>query len=175
MSRNKLYIIPLFLIEMIIQLGFFWLAPECDCTWVVYAFLTIATTLHLVLSFLITTRFGIRRAAASVVAGTFIQLLIITSSIYLLAMNASARNATFLILILVSLYATVTALFGFSIEGFIRNGGDPAERQPEMDETDSNRTGCSVPGHSRSEHQRYESNASVRSRRNTPPPLPVKR
>lgn len=121
MIKKYLYIIPLFLFEVMVQLGFFWLAPKCECRWVVYSFLTVMTVAHLVVTFVLTSNNGVRKSAATVVAGSFIQVVIIGAVVLLLAVGASVRSSLFLMLMLMALYTAVVTILWISIEGFGNN------------------------------------------------------
>lgn len=165
MAKKYLYIIPLFLLEVMIQLGFFWLAPMCECRWVVYFFLTIMTIAHLVITFVFMIKYGVRKYAATIVAGSFIQAIIMGAVILLLTVEASVRSALFLMLMLLALYAAVVAIFWISMGEL----GEDSNHTPHMGQNDSE-----------TDYEPYYDNNSVNgfsgrgSAGRTLPPIPVK-
>ncbi len=172
-NKRLLYIIPLILIEMMIQMAFFWLVPDCRCKWVVYAILTIATVVHLVISYVLVLCFEIRRTAATIVAGSVVQFMIIAASIYLWAVNASARNALFMLLIILTFYIVIMTLFGFSIEGVTsRNEGIAGTNNPGP-AASTNKTSAPTPNHRRTVNCSTGNSNAVR-KNTTPPPLPAR-
>lgn len=184
MIKKHLYIIPLFLFEVMIQLGFFWLAPMCECRWVVYSFLTVMTVAHLVVTFVLTTNNGIRKSAATVVAGSFIQAVIIGAVVLLLAVGASVRSALFLMLMLMALYTAVVSILWISIEGF----GNNTNQGSQLEQNDFGDDSECI--EQREDMSRRVSMTSMRERNTdmnhvnglsgrghggiTPPPIPVK-
>lgn len=118
MNKKYFYIIPLLLLEVMIQLGFFWLAPDNACKWVVYAFLSGMTLAHLIIVFALQILYGIRRSAATIVAGSFAQALVIGASVWLLSVDSSVRSSIFLMSMLAVLYIALVAILWISIEGF---------------------------------------------------------
>ena len=116
MNRKYLYIIPLMLVEVVIQLGFFWLAPDNECRWLVYLFLTVMTVVHLAIAFVMINVYGARRSAAAIVAGSFVQLVIIGVSILLLLVNAPIRSTIYPELILAVSYVAIVTIFWIAIE-----------------------------------------------------------
>lgn len=115
-TRNYFYVIPLVMLEIIIQLLFFWLAPSNACRWVVYAFLTAVSAAHLTLVFILGCKKGARRSVPSILCGTLILMFLIATGIFMLSTNATFRNAMFLMLIISILYAAAMSLMVFSIE-----------------------------------------------------------
>ena len=190
MTKKYLYIIPLFFLEAVIQLGFFWLAPECECRWMAYAFLTVMTLVHLTITFVVFSEYGVRKGAATVVAGSVIQVLVIGATVWLLAVRATERSALFLMLMLMALYAAVVTILWISIEGFSENHiGIPSmeDDEPENGDDFYRESGCRE---STEEVTRQANMPPVRERnfapvyvnrpssrdvsRRTPPPIPVK-
>ena len=190
MTKKYLYIIPLFFLETVIQLGFFWLAPECECRWMAYAFLTVMTIVHLIITFVVFSEYGIRKGAATVVAGSLIQVLVISATAWLLAVRATERSALFLMLMLMALYAAVVTILWISIEGFSENHiGTPdiEDDEPENGDDFYRENGCressedvarqvNVPlVRERSFTPAYVNRPAGRDiSRRTPPPIPVK-
>lgn len=155
MKKRYLYIIPLFLVELMLQMLFFWLAPETAAKWIVYSIVTVMTIAHLILTFVLIFKYGIRRAAAPVTAGTFVQFLIVGSAVFLLIVAADVRNALFLLFILSILYITVILLLGLSME--------------------DKKILCSADDGYKGDDN-YERSMNERNVRTmTPPPLPVRR
>lgn len=191
MLKKYLFIIPLFLLEVMVQLGFFWLAPEYACRWVVYSFLTVMTIAHLVVSYVLMVQHGPRKAAATIVAGSFVQTLNIGATVLLLAVNSTIRSVSFLMLMLMVLYAAIVTILWISIEGFGNNmGNDPIDGQSDIvDDFDAyHESGCNedvsihshrvnLPMESDSRYGAYHADISSNreASRRTPPPVPVRR
>jgi len=116
MNTKYLYLIPLTLLEVILQLAFFWLAPEVPCYWVVYVFGTVMTLIHMGVTFVLGTKYGVRRGAATIVAGSVCQVILVATCGVLLASGANIRNAVFALLIVSMLYAIIVTLLVLSIE-----------------------------------------------------------
>lgn len=117
MLKNKyLYLIPLALVEVVLQLAFFWLAPDVPCYWAVYAFVTTLSLIHIALVFGVGIRFGVRRGSATVVVGSFCMAIVITTAVVLLFGGASVRNAIFALAIETLVYAIFVAALILSIE-----------------------------------------------------------
>ena len=115
--RNKyLYLIPLGVVEIILQLTFFWLAPKVPCYWGVYGFGTFMSLIHIAMIFVLGVYCGIRRSAATVVAGSVCQIMLIISCVGLIASGASMRNAIFLLLIISMVYVVITTLLLLALE-----------------------------------------------------------
>ncbi len=128
MNKKLYYIIPLFLLEAMIQLGFFWLSPSTESRWVVYAFLTVTSITHLVITYVLLSGYGIRRAIPTVIAGSVAEMMIVVSSALLLAFKASLRSSLFLMFILTILYAALVATFALSIDRVVGESGDNGDR-----------------------------------------------
>ena len=165
MKKNYLYIIPLFLLEMIFQLAFFWLAPDCECKWIVYIVISAMTISHLVLSFVLTDRFGIRRSAATIVSGTFIQVIMVSAGVILLFSQADKKNAVFSMVLLALFYALTVMLFGFSIESSTVIKNSKNSGSPSINESPS-------PNITPNPRRYMHGNEHIST---TPPPLPRKR
>lgn len=190
MLKKYLFIIPLFLLEVMVQLGFFWLAPAYECRWVVYAFLTVMTVAHLVVTYVLMVQHGPRKAAATIVAGSFIQALNIGATIFLLAVNSTIRSASFLMLMLMVLYVAIETILWISIEGFGNNMGNTTrdDQSDIVDDYDSyHESGCheevsvrpqrvNVPVENDRRYGVYHADVSSNreSARRTPPPVPVR-
>lgn len=116
MNNKYLYLIPLVLLEAILQLAFFWLAPAVPCYWIVYAFGSALTLIHIGVTFVLGIKYGVRRSAATVVAGSVCQVILITVCAVLLAGGSEIRNAIFALLIVSMLYAVIVTLLVLSIE-----------------------------------------------------------
>ena len=190
MTKKYLYIIPLFLLEVMIQLGFFWLAPMNDCRWVVYSFLTVMTIAHFVITFKIMAQHGVRKSIATVVSGSVIQLIIIGATILLLMVGATIRSSLFLLLMLMTLYIAVIVILWISIEGFGSNVNHFSHTEHNDDEDDyDDYTGRDCREYSESAQERVSlptvrtrnyntnttnNNSSRSIARRTPPPIPVK-
>lgn len=190
MLKKYLFIIPLFLLEVMVQLGFFWLAPEYACRWVVYSFLTVMTVAHLVITYVLLVQHGPRKAAATIVAGSFIQALNIGATIFLLAVNSTIRSASFPMLMLMVLYAAIETILWISIEGFGNNmGNTPSDGQSDIvDDFDAyHESGChedvsirsqrmNVPMERDRRYGAYRADvlANREPARRTPPPVPVR-
>lgn len=116
MNNKYLYLIPLTLLEVMLQLAFFWLAPDVPCYWVVYVFGSVLTLIHIVAVFVLGIKYGIRRSAATVVAGSISQVILVTTCGVLLASGSGIRNAIFALLIVSMLYVVIVTLLVLSIE-----------------------------------------------------------
>lgn len=116
MSNKYLYIIPLALVEALLQLVFFWLAPDVDCFWVVYTFGTVMSLIHIGLVFVIGATYGARRCMATIVSGSICQAILFTACAVLLTSGANIRDAIFALLIVSIIYAVVVTLLVFSIK-----------------------------------------------------------
>ena len=121
MKKNVFGIISLALIEVFIQLAFFWLAPNTLNRWIVYAFVTVMTCFHLVFAVLIVRKAGVRRSAAPIVIGSIVQLLILGASIGTLIFDTGIKNTLFLLLMLVVLYFVAVFTFVFLLDKPIAN------------------------------------------------------
>lgn len=190
MKKQLLSIIPLLLFEVMIQLGFFWLAPDKTCKWVVYAFLTALSLSHLMITYGLWSKYGIRRAAATIVAGSAVQVLIILGSVFLLSQDASIRSSVFLMLMLCLLYVILVSILWINIEGFsdnTENGPSGVAAEVERDlplrnynqSCDSRGMGYSmdqspsINNHDRQEND-VQSQRAPLARKQTPPPLPAR-
>jgi len=190
MTKKYLYIIPLFLLEVMIQLGFFWLAPTCECRWVVYSFLTVMTIAHLMITFVLITRYGVRKCASTIVAGSFIQTIIIVATVFLLIANVTVRSSLFLMLMLMALYVAVVTIMWIAIEG-IGEGHNQVQNIEQNDYENDNdsyhESDCGeyveethqglnlTPVRERNYNKNSVNEFSGRgSARRTPPPIPVK-
>lgn len=116
MSSKYLYLIPLSLIEVILQLAFFWLAPDVPCYWIVYAFGSVLTLVHIIVAFVVGSTYGVRISAATIVAGSICQILLIVTCCILLVSGSSIRNAVFSLMIASILYIVIVTLLILSIE-----------------------------------------------------------
>ena len=116
MRKNVFYAIPLILIELALQLTFFWLVPNVESKWIVYCIGTIMTSSHLFLVFYLGTRFGTRRSAATVVAGTVIQAILLIASAALVMIDATSRNTVFMLSIISIFYIAIVTSLGLFIE-----------------------------------------------------------
>lgn len=165
MSNKYLYLIPLLLIEVILQLVFFWLAPDVPCYWAVYAFGSVLTILHIGVTFWVGTSFGIRRSTASIVGGSICQIVLITICGVLLAGGFSVRNAVFSLLIVSMLYIVIETLLILSIENdedLDSHTGNPFDGGIYYDETDAR-------GVDSNEYKSHNSNCTVHEVSSTPP------
>lgn len=116
MKSKYLYLIPLMLVEVILQLIFFWLTKEVPCYWVVYAFGTVMSLAHIVVVFATGIIYGIRKSAATISAGSVCQIFLVGVCVVLLLSEASIRNAVFALLITSILYVVIITLLILSIE-----------------------------------------------------------
>ena len=116
MNNKYLYLIPLALLEAILQLAFFWLAPAVPCYWIVYAFGSALTLIHIAIVFVLGSKYGVRRSVATVVAGSVCQVILGTTCGVLLASGSSIRNAVFALLIVSMLYMVIVTLLVLGIE-----------------------------------------------------------
>jgi len=103
-NRRFLYLIPLAGVLAIPQILFFWLAPPADCRYVVYAFCTVLTIAHAVMTFYSVNAFGIRRSAATVTVGAVEVLGALIAGAILLASLSSVRTAAFCLSIFSVIY-----------------------------------------------------------------------
>ena len=191
MYKKYLYSIPLFLLEVIIQLAFFWLAPMCECRWIVYSFLTGMTLVHLVITFVLMVRYGVRKNAATIVGGSFVETLIIGAAVYLLMIRSNSRSALFMMLVLMALYAAVVTILCISIEGFgeqyeykadiepdeFDHGYNPYNDRERIDYTGGTSQPENIPPVRAKNVNNHPANdlSGRRTPRRTPPPIPVKR
>lgn len=136
-NRNYFYIIPLVMLEAVIQLLFFWLAPAVVSRWVVYAFWTVVSVAHLTLVFILGNKKGVRRSVPTILCGSLILLFLVATGIFMLATNGTFRNTIFLMSIITILYMAAMCLMVFSIE--------PDHAAPRIPENPQNMDGGNYP------------------------------
>ena len=180
MKKKYFYAFPLLMIELMLQLVFFWLAPDIASKWAVYAICTTMTIVHLVLVFILMLYADIRRTAATIVSGTFVQMILIAASVIMLIADAEVRSTVFLLMIISILYVAVVMVFILTIEREelcpTRISGNGPSAQPE-ENTESrgsrnNRTESKMA--ERCTKQPVQSSAGA-FKRTAPPPLPARR
>lgn len=105
--KRILALIPLIGIAAIPQLLYFWLAPDVACALAAYLYGTVMTLLHLGGAYALYTVFGLRKAAAPVLVGTVLWVLLLTAASCLMAHDAALRTAIFALTIGVLIYVVV--------------------------------------------------------------------
>lgn len=188
MSNKYLYLIPLVLIEVILQLAFFWLAPDVPCYWVVYAFGSALTLVHIGVSFGIGSTYGTRRSGATIVVGSICQIILLAICCVLLASGSNIRNAIFSLMIASMLYIVMVTLLFFSIENDemldshtvcpFDDRDDPYydELDNRLDENNVDKSQVSIcTGNKIANKSPSRSNSANLARNITPPPLPMRR
>lgn len=188
MNKKYLYLIPLTLVEVTLQLAFFWLAGTVPCYWVVYVFGTIMTSVHIGLTFIVETTYGTRRSAATIIAGSVCQIILVVTCVGLLVNGSSVRNAVFSLLIVSMVYVVVVNLLILSIEkddeldtGAINHFYDGDSDY--YDELDMNTESLVYKPRSQSSQERrcpttsytLDGSNDVLNNGCTPPPLPLRR
>jgi len=193
MRKNVFYAIPLILIALALQLTFFWLVPNVESKWIVYCIGTIMTSLHLFLVYYLGTRFGTRRSAATVVAGTVIQSVLLIASAVLVMIDATSRNTVFMLSIISIFYIAIVTSLGLFIESVpesndIRNNISVNDRDEEevsscrdREEQRNNRDYCHSERRSNENRNTIYTNGRSRVEETgrrpnlNPPPLPNRR
>ncbi len=185
MSNKYLYFIPLSLIEVILQLAFFWLAPNVPCYWVVYAFGSFMTLLHIGISFGVGSTYGTRKSAATIVAGSICQIILLVACCVLLASSSGIRNAVFSLVILSMLYIVIVALLILSIEDDEMSDTHtvspfddrvtPYYDELDNGEIDINKLQASIGTRNLDANTPLPRNSMNLTSTITPPPLPVRR
>lgn len=64
-NENIIMIVPIFCVFAITQMLFFWLAPDVECFLVVYAFVTVLSIIHLVMTYMLSVTKGIRKLSGN--------------------------------------------------------------------------------------------------------------
>lgn len=185
MSNKYLYFIPLSLIEVILQLAFFWLAPDVPCYWTVYAFGSVLTLVHIGVSFGVCSTYGIRKSATSIVAGSICQIILVVTCCVLLASSSSVRNAVFSLMISSMLYVVIVTLLILSIEDDemldthtvspFDDGTAPHYNELDTGEIDINKSQGSIGTRNLVANTSSPRNSMNLNSTITPPPLPVRR
>ncbi len=107
--RKAFYLIPLFLIELMIQLTLFWLMPPVNCRWVAYGIITFMSVTHLAFVFVLSVKRGVRRSMGTIIVSSFIMMLVLGGGSVLMLLDASVRNVAFSLTVLCILYAVVVS------------------------------------------------------------------
>lgn len=185
MSNKYLYLIPLALIEVILQLTFFWLAPDVSCYWVVYAFGSFLTLLHIGIAFRVGSTYGTRKSAAIIVAGSICQIILFVTCCVLLASSASVRNAVFSLMISSMLYIVIVTFLILSIEEGdmldvhtvfpFDDGTAPCYDELDNGENDINKSQDSIGTRNLVANTTLPRNGMNLNSNIAPPPLPVRR
>ena len=121
MMKRYLSIIPIALLEVMIQLCFFWLVPDFAGKWVVYGFITIMSLVHFGGMYYLTDIYGIRKIAGISVAGTFVQLIMFIAAIVLTILRVSAKTAFFPLIIITIMYFIVETVLIITMEDFLHS------------------------------------------------------
>lgn len=185
MSNKYLYVIPLSLIEVILQLAFFWLAPDVACYWAVYAFGSVLTVVHIGVSFGVCSTYGTRKSAAIIVAGSICQIILLVTCCVLLASSASVRNAVFSLMISSMLYIVIVTLLILAIEDDemldthtvspFDDGAAPYYDELDNEEIYINKTQDSISTRNLDANTPLPRKSMNLNSTITPPPLPVRR
>ena len=156
MLKRLFYIIPMFFLEMAIQLTFLSLSPNVKCRWFVYGIITFATMIHISGSYVLLFFKRIRKSAAVIVAGSIVQFIMICMGYALMAGNAGIKKAVITLIVLLCIYfATVSFFLLIMEEDGMFNGIDDHEDTDEQD----NELGSSCTSY---------------TNRPVPPPLPTR-
>ena len=156
MLKRLFYIIPMFFLEMAIQLTFLSLSPNVKCRWFVYGIITFATMIHISGSYVLLFFKRIRKSAAVIVAGSIVQFIMICMGYALMAGNAGIKKAVITLIVLLCIYfATVSFFLLIMEEDGMFNGIDDHEDTDEQD-------------------NELESNCTSYTNRPVPPPLPTR-
>ncbi len=193
MRKNVFCAIPLILIELALQLTFFWLVPNVESKWIVYCIGTIMTASHLFLVFYLGMRFGTRRSAATVVGGTVIQAVLLAASAVLVMIDASSRNTLFMLSIISIFYIAIVTSLGLFIEN-VSESDDTHNDFYVNDREEEEVSSCREREAQRNDHEYYHSDRRRNENSNTiytnsrsrveetgrranfnPPPLPARR
>lgn len=170
MNNKYLYLIPPILLEFVLQLLFFWLAPGVPCYWTVYAFGTTVSILHIALVFIVGTTYGVRRSAATVSVSSIFLSMFVMVCVILLTNGADVKNALFSLIISVMVYAALTILLVLSIE---KNG--ESNNYAGAEENLRKQDNLFVTGTKGQEKQVNMAGEPGINRVTTPPPLPVRK
>ncbi len=111
MLKRLFYIIPMFFVEVAIQLTFLSLSPNVKCRWFVYGLISFATMIHILGSYILIFFKRIRKSAAVIVAGSIIQFVMICAGYVLMAGNASIKKAIITLVALLCIYFATVSFF----------------------------------------------------------------
>lgn len=166
MNRKYLYIIPFTLMEIVVQMIYFWIAPYYGYNWAVYSFLTVMTLLHFAFMFFLLNRYEGAKVSAAVRTGSILQIINIAAAVVLLTRDPSLRSVIFWTLLLSILYVAVAMYHWIDI--YVSEDADNHSRNAET--IRSGRRSVVNTG-----HEKRTAGASRSVSRGTPPPLPVRR
>ena len=110
-NEKLLGIVPAFCIFVITQICFFWLVPDVECFLAVYAFATLISLIHMLMTYLLSVTKGIRNSAGMIIMGS-------AMSVILLYFDVSVKTAAFsqTIVFLVYLVVTITMYLSMGMD-----------------------------------------------------------
>jgi uncharacterized membrane protein len=103
-NENIIMIVPIFCVFAITQMLFFWLAPDVECFLVVYAFVTVLSIIHLVMTYMLSVTKGIRNSAGTILVGSVIWIIYMVLSAVLIGFDVSVKTAAFSLIIVFFVY-----------------------------------------------------------------------
>lgn len=117
-NEKLLGIVPAFCIFVITQICFFWLVPDVECFLAVYAFVTLISLFHMLMTYLLSVTKGIRNSAGMIIMGSAIWVIDIVMSVILLYFDVSVKTAAFsqTIVFLVYLVVTITMYLSMGMD-----------------------------------------------------------
>lgn len=115
-NEKLLGIVPAFCIFVITQICFFWLVPDVECFLAVYAFVTLISLIHMLMTYLLSVTKGIRNSAGMIIMGSAIWVIDIVMSVILLYFDVSVKTAAFSQTIVFLVYLVVTITMYLSME-----------------------------------------------------------
>lgn len=117
-NEKLLGIVPAFCIFVITQICFFWLVPDVECFLAVYAFVTLISLIHMLMTYLLSVTKGIRNSAGMIIMGSAIWVIDIVMSVILLYFDVSVKTAAFsqTIVFLVYLVVTITMYLSMGMD-----------------------------------------------------------
>lgn len=117
-NEKLLVIVPAFCIFVIMQICFFWLVPDVECFLAVYAFVTLISLIHMLMTYLLSVTKGIRNSAGMIIMGSAIWVIDIVMSVILLYFDVSVKTAAFsqTIVFLVYLVVTITMYLSMGMD-----------------------------------------------------------
>ncbi len=117
-NEKLLGIVPAFCIFVITQICFFWLVPDVECFLAVYAFATLISLIHMLMTYLLSVTKGIRNSAGMIIMGSAIWVIDIVMSVILLYFDVSVKTAAFsqTIVFLVYLVVTITMYLSMGMD-----------------------------------------------------------
>lgn len=117
-NEKLLGIVPAFCIFVTTQICFFWLVPDVECFLAVYAFVTLISLIHMLMTYLLSVTKGIRNSAGMIIMCSAIWVIDIVMSVILLYFDVSVKTAAFsqTIVFLVYLVVTITMYLSMGMD-----------------------------------------------------------